>query len=327
MHLTGHRRPKLCFALVFAAAWLFAPGLAWAEAQELLPPIGDIGIRHAPDPPPPGGPRLYGATGPAPNWRIAQWNIPVGELSPFRPDPALGPGGVVATAPEAEVRITRANGETIVALRQDGAVLPCTTAAGKPRESDLLFSPAALNKPGPGFTPAAGEWPLAALRALIFTATVTITEGQAATRKNCAVNQGGALVALILTSKGDGHGHHRQTLFYQFRLDRFCRHNQGDALRFCLRPLRQPQYFFRANPFGVDDFLSLAGQKLMSGAEQRALRVDLLPRLNLVLRQAPPGMDRNPADWSITGFYLGQAIWGDITLATSWRQLHLRAVY
>lgn len=311
-------------------AGLFFFGVAYnvnakANQQTLVAPIGNIGILQAPDPPPPGGPHVYGATGPSPNWSIAQWNIPGGQLSAFRSSDATNNEWVASSA-EAKVSVSGPLKNRSVTLWQDGAVLPCTTSAGKPRESDLFLSANSGGLHAPSILAMEQKGrsteTLSELQALMIKAQISILEGLSKTQKGCEVNQGSALIGLILTS--DVHSH-KQTLFYKVILDKLCGLQSPERAKTCAAAQAEQVYYARDNPYGVNDFLNLIGGSLMSGQSQRSLELNLLPRLIEAIKNGPKDMDRNPSHWSVTGFYVGQAIWGDVTLRSSWINLQLLA--
>lgn len=314
-------RSALAGALSTALASV-APGAAPAAEIELMAPIAGLALREPPDPPRPGQPPLYSATGRDPNWSIAQWNIPGGKLPPF-----AGSGRrFTSRAEAAAVSATVADEASTLELSQDGAALPCTVADGAPREFDLFVAP---NGPdlaaagAVGWLRSGADAPtLAGLGRLTIQATASYGGSLASTDKGCGVNQGGVLLALILSNADAAPP---QTWFYQLYIGRVC--GTGDPARdeWCRAAPTSQTYFFTQNPFGVDDFLPLAGEPWLDRNDERALAVDVLPRLREALGSAPAGMERDPSRWRVTGFYAGQNIWGDIRLSTRWSGLRVVA--
>lgn len=314
--------PKIVlWAVLFLTTMLPA---AIAAPQDMVQPIGDIGLLAPPDPPGPGGPKFYSETGPKPNWNIAQWNIPGGALSPFQKNVSGDTTTYTASASEARLKIIRHGNDVQVDLAQDGTVLPCETAAGRPRESDFLLSPNGqhANFPGvPGLTiQGDAKMPLSRLSSVVFEAGLSVTEGITQQRKGCPVDQGSALLGVILTNFTKSHA---QTMFYQLNFDQLCGIQPQARDKLCHAVHDKPLYFFRTNPFGVADFLPLLGMSFVHSQEQRQLDLDILPRLRIIVQNGPVGMDRDLSHWTVTGLYVGQAIWGDVTLASQWRNIHL----
>jgi hypothetical protein len=308
-------------ALLCGAFSTYAGEGGRAAEVDLMAPIAGLAIREPPDPPRPGEPPFYSETGPNPNWNVAQWNIPGEKLSPF----ARNDGRFEASAPAARVRAAL-DGQAELALSQDGSLLPCSTADGAPRELDLFISPNGPDLAGAG----AIGWrrngtaapALAELGRLTLHATVSYGGSLAPTNKGCGVNQGGVLLALILSN---AEASPPQTLFYQLYLGRVC--GTGDPAHdaSCRERPKGQFYFFAQNPFGVDDYLPLVGEPWLDRDEERAIRTDVLPRLLTALAAAPAGMDKDPSRWRVTGFYAGQNIWGDIRLSTRWSGLRVVA--
>jgi hypothetical protein len=61
----------------------------------------------------------------------------------------------------------------------------------------------------------------------------------------------------------------------------------------------------------------------MHGQEILLLNLALLERLQQAVLQSPPTMDHDLSHWKIGHMYFGQAIWGDVTLRTSWMNIQL----
>ncbi|MGC9270369.1 hypothetical protein [Acidiphilium sp.] len=153
--------------------------------------------------------------------------------------------------------------------------------------------------------------------------TVSVNRGVATSDKHCVVNQGSALAALVLT---DNARRPVQTLFYQLTLYRLCGSGPVARVRLCNATPQKVTWFFSQNPFGVADFLPLAGQKFLRAGEVRQLRINLLPRLRDVIAHAPKTMDHNLNHWKVGGVYIGQNIWGDVVLQSRWSGYRLVAI-
>lgn len=247
---------------------------------------------------------FYGGTRASPSWIVAQWNMPGPALSPF----LTVPGGFRTHSDEAEVSV---RGD-VLQISQSGATLPCTHPGGRPLESDLFFAPASGH-----FTP---EYRLSDLAALNQAARVTVS-GAVLPDKVCKANMGFALVAIVLV---DLQVHPAQTLFYQLELGRVC-HAVPGGLNCFLTP-RKTFYFSRTNPYGAGEFAPMLGRPYLADGVETRFFADLLPRLRAVIRNGPPGMDRDISHWLVTNAYYGQHIWGGVTLTTRWSGVTLTAV-
>ena len=300
--------------------------LAVMAQVDLLQPIHNIALKAPPDPPPPGGPKFYSRTGPDPNWSVDQWNIPDGALSPFTAQIVDGNTVYYSSAPEASVKIIQGRQGTQIDLAQNGEVLPCMTKTGLPRESDLLLSAnsSPVNSPGvPGMALEGRSNPsLSVLSSLRFKANLVVTEGVIRAGKECGVSQGSALLGIILS---DAQSHPQQTMFYQLSFDRLCGIQPRGRDKLCHEMRRTPLFFSRKNPYGVADFLPLLGIPFMHGHDHLHLDFDVLPRLQEIIQTGPEGSDHNLSHWVVSGLYVGQAIWGGVTLGSSWQGIRLLA--
>lgn len=284
-----------------------------AAPTPLVPPFGDFALRDPAEPVRPGAPNFYAATGPDAGWQIAQWNIPGGRLSPFTVSHSGGVEILTSKSPEATIRITRGPKGEAIELTQDGAVLPCTDKHGSPRESDLAFGPNTL---------IARDIPLAKLQSLMLTTTVRVWYGMTTHPKGCAVNQGAALVSVVLNNLSK---RPPQTLFYKFSLNPLCGPGTVSRVRSCEDWTKRPGFYFVHSPFGVDDWLPLLGKRYLSPGERRTIRLDLLPRLRQLIASGPEEMDHAPSHWVIDSAYVGQHIWGDFKLSSAWESYDLIA--
>jgi hypothetical protein len=321
--MRGIRYRSLLVMLGFLLA-LAVPNHAEGAEFDLLQKFDSFALREPPDPPPPGGPRIYSVTSDSPNWFVSQWNIPGEKLSPFVHRQTDGTTVFEAHAPAADVRILIAPSRTAVILAQNGSVLPCLNQVGRPREFDLFISPGKLrgrpSTPQPAQAGASAS--LSELTALVQSATVAIRTARPPGDKNCTLNKGNALLALILHNTV---AQPKQTLFYQLALNRFCGRASPERRRECDAPPRHFNFFSTRNPFGVDDMLPLVGEPFLAGGESRVLRIDLLPRLKDIIASAPAGMDPDVSHWVVDGAYAGQHIYGDVILETEWSENRLIA--
>lgn len=292
------------FRALYLTLLLLAPA-PFAAAQNLLPGFTGFGITAPPDPPPPGGSRHYGATAANTPWVVVQWNIPGGALSPFT---RAADGSFTSQAAEASVHVQPG---ASVRMAQNGAVLPCDDAKGQPRESDLFIQPAHAQLQT--LLPLAS---LASLHQIVdVSAAGALLPGHA-----CRVNQGSALIAIILV---DHAVQPAQSFFYQLTLSQLCRAGPGAAP--CVLVQQHGFYYFRNNPYGMDDYLPLAGHGFINSSTSVHLDIDLLPRLKSAIAGAPASMDKDLSHWVLASVYCGQHIWGKVTLQTSWSGYQLIA--
>ncbi|HEV2362717.1 MAG TPA: hypothetical protein VGS12_00815 [Caulobacteraceae bacterium] len=309
--------PVLCASAALAAnVDLVAP---WGDFALVDPTVAPPSAANGDIPTAPAAPRTYGATGPGARWQIAQWNIPGPRLSPFQ---ARGEGGYEARTAEATVRVGQGPSGRQVSLSQRGASLPCL-GFNRPRESDLFIQPI-KDEQGlgrTGLTPAAAHMPLTRMRRLMVIATVSASGGPSPVQKGCQASRGSGMIAVSLTNRASG-----QTFFYQLVINQVCSPENRGGYPDCMPWLHKPSYWSRKNPFGVADTLPLLGRPYLRDGETRDLRLDILPRLKRFIEQGPPGIDTNLGDWQFGGAYIGQHIFGDVDLTTTWAGYRLVAV-
>jgi hypothetical protein len=303
---------------------LLAPHPAGAAGIELLAPFGNFDLREPQDPPPPGAPQFYSSTGPAAGWGISQWNVPGGKLPPFTSERVGDTEVFSSRAAEVAVQVRRSADHVAVRLSQDGRALPCTWQNGHPRESDLFIAPkASRGNAGPtGLLAAGRDLSLSRMASLTISAVVLARVSVPTSPKGCEVNQGAAIIAIVLRNTTVQPG---QTLFYQLALNRICVPGPAEHRRRCGAGPTTFAYFWKKPPFGVDDFVSLLGVAPLVSGEQRHLAIDILPRLKTIIAAGPPGLDHDPSHWSFNGTYAGQHIWGDVMLETEWETYRLTA--
>lgn len=288
-------------------------------ATVFLRSFGDIALRE-PSLPVPGQPaKFYSQTGPNPEWQIVQWDIPGGKLSPFARRVSRDTVTFTSRSPEASVIIIRSKVGELVQLSQDGRILPCTLTNGNPRESDLNIQPMArwAKAANPLLMP---RTPLGDIAALRLEADVGLTFGRGTGWKSCKVNEGNADFAVVLT---DPHRKPTQTLFYQIGLNNPCGLGSPARVHVCAAGTRAAYYFFKKNPFGVQDRLPLLGVPFIVSGSRRAIRLNLIDRLRQLIKAGPVGMDRDPAHWLLDGVYMGDGIWGNYRLTSDWYSINL----
>jgi hypothetical protein len=299
---------------------------AFAAEMSLVAAPRDFALKEPESPPPPGGPFTYSISGGSPNWHIVAWDIPGGKLPPFV-ERKVGETTVFSSrAAEAAVEfVRRPDGRVSYRLSQDGSALPCEEKH-QPLESDLFATPNDIGaKPpeGPGlFFPQQGKLFLPGLSHLVAVATVTINSGPASVPKGCGVSQGTALISVILNNTVS-----HQTLFYRVDLSSVCGPQPSARSEFCARTISHPRsfYYFRTDPFGVQDPLPIFGQRWVGNNERRTVNIDLLPRLIEHVEHGPPGMDHDLGHWHVGRYYNGQHIWGDLTMTSQWEDIKLIA--
>ena len=196
---------------------------------------------------------------------------------------------------------------------------------GGPLEFDLFAEPNGPYAKAPrqsGYLWSDAQGPvLSGLTHLTFDGDVMLSEGLATSRKQCQANFGNLVFAVILN---DHAVHPAQVFFCQLFLSRLCGADPSLKLRSCAQPKSMFQYFVK-NPFGTDDDLPLAGQPWLLQGQPTRVQLDLLPRLIGAIRSGRGGMDQNLSDWTVGSVYLGQIMYGDVTLQSTWRDVRLVA--
>jgi hypothetical protein len=309
-----------CF-LVAVLLLFVAMQFVYAAPRSLLTSFGNFAIRAPGSPAGSRPPDFYAASGPDPGWQILQWDIPAGRLSPFRTKREGAREVLTATSPEATVRLVRGPGRESITLTQDGAVLPCLTARGEPRESDLLFGPKDRSVPGPNAL-TTDPVPLASIRSLVLGTTVTFRINSTSRPKGCSVNQNMTAAAVVLNDRVT---RPPQTFFYQLALAPSCGPDSVPRWQPCDTGGHAAWFYSSRKPFGADDYLPNLGEPFLKNGERRALTVDMLPRIMRLIESGPEPMDHDPRHWEIDNFYAGQAIWGDLRLSTTWEGFQIVA--
>ena len=316
-YMLANRKAELIFGLAILMA-CGVPAASMAHPIDLYPKLGGFALREPEMPTQPGAPQIYSTTNNAPNWLISQWKIAGPKLSAFTTQQEGDSSVYEANAPTASVRIVEAPTGSTITLGHIGAPVPCLNASGKPRESDLFLSSI---KPMVGVIPGkTSGYLLPALNSLREVASVSVDAGPSTPTKGCKVSKGGAILAIILTDFAVAP---HQVFFYQMSLSEYCRTDILGSV--CAMPASRPTNYTNHNPFGSNDRLALLGQPPIQDGETRSLDIDLLPRLIMAIEDGPPAMDRDPANWAVTGGYFGLISWGDVTVTSTWQNYRLIA--
>ncbi len=257
--------------------------------------------------------KLYGATSPAANWNVGQWDIPE-ELPPFKNNHS-----------ENEfASVTFSNSK--ISLSQNGSHLPCTKLFQSGRqlvdEFDLLFAP--TTKVYPLYPQAfLGRRSLQSLKAITLTSTILPTSVQLKDSQ-CPITWASAGIGVVLTDTST-----RQTLFYQLNFVRYTAAH--DHLTLALLP---PGWFSTGESiqsgqllqYGYGDRLwSSFGKPPIALDVHTTLRLDLLPRIKQVIMEgARYGMDKDIRNWAVTAGYFGQSVFGHVLFSTTWNSFALK---
>jgi hypothetical protein len=297
-----------------------------AKEAPLFTPQYDLSIRGATLPARPGGPLPYSATRSKATWSVVAWGIPDGPLPAFS-ESREGAGAVFSsrTSSASVVIKQRANAGAELELSQNGAILPCNTANGRPAEFDLFLHPndKANSLEQSGYT-AAEEFKdgLDALSTVTLRTRLSFKVENVERSDECSVSSGNAVVGFILADPNS-----KQTLFYDVALASACGKQPEKREAHCEDYLSQPHsvYFAKKTPFGVDDPAPLQGVPFVRNGESRTIKLNVLPGLLGAIERGPADMDRDPSHWKLKGFLNGQFIYGGIEITTTWSDLTVLA--
>lgn len=318
-----------CFSRCLAVAMitLFCsvvhPSFAAARDVPLIVPMSGFSLLDPTFPPGPGGPKPYSQTTGPLQWAVGPWGSPGGRMPGFSTF-SDGAETIFSTrAPAVGVSVAIGPVGTTLTLEQDGRVVPCTGSNHKVLEFDLFAEPNSANVKSPRqsrylWSELRGP-ALSGLTHLMFGADVTMSEGLATSRKQCRVNSGSVVFAVILVDRSV---HPSQVFFYQLLLSRLCGSDASLKLLSCAPPKSMYQYFVKG-PFGTDDYLPLSGKPWLLQGQATKLYVDLLPRLVSAIRTGRGGIDQNLSHWTVGSVYLAQIMYGDVTLQSTWRNICL----
>jgi hypothetical protein len=296
-----------------------------ALAQPLIQQMAGFSLSSPTDPVKPSTLEPYSQTDGNLRWSVGAWNIPGGKMPPFSKQQSGDKTVFFTHAQAAGVNVAFDSTGTTLTLEQDGSVVPCKDKNNNPFEFDLFAAPNAPNVKSPrlsGYSWSDSHGPaLSGLTGLEFDANVVMTQGLATSRKQCKANFGNMVVAVILNDRST---HPAQVFFYQFFFSRLCGSNPSVKLTSC-RPPKNMFQFFLKNPFGTDDYSPLAGMPWLVQGQPTKIQINLLPRIVNALKTAHGGLDQNLSHWTVGSMYLGQIIYGDVTLQSTWRDVSLIA--
>lgn len=211
-------------------------------------------------------------------------------------------------------------------LSQNGSQpAPNNLACGT--EFDLFIGPDNYAAAGPN--PLAGGPVLSGMSALTFGFNVDLNYTQinqscGSATVNPTGDQTSLMAAVVFQDSVSG-----QTFFYQIILNS----SKDDDSQFC--SASGPLWYFdpqTSSPdvFGVDDWLASAysGQACPpSGASTfTPYSLNILPRVTALINSDPSGkLDKNLADWTVSGVYYGSNIFGSALTTSLWTNLSLVA--
>lgn len=306
---------------------LACTGVAKADEFSLFVPMSGFSLLEPTYPAPPGGPVAYSQTDGALEWSVGPWGSPGGRMPPFKATQDGQGNSIFSThSAGAGVIVTRGLAGTTLDLEQNGQMLACNDAAGHPQEFDLFAEPNGAGVKSPrlaGLFPAGfSKQPLSTLSHLYLSANVTMQESLADSRKHCQVNIANTQFSVILINDVS---EPNQVFFYQLLFSRFCGAAPTIKLNSCGMEKKKIEQYSPKNPYGADDFLPLLGMAWLEKGQKTSIQADLLPRLKQAISTGPAGLDKDITHWHIGSVYLGQIIYGDLTLRSSWRDVSLLA--
>jgi len=261
-------------------------------------------------------PKLYGPTSAMANWSIEQWDIP-------QDLPIFDKSGVSQNNWAKVAWLGNGRYE----LSQDAATLQCekTFPSGKhlADEFDLFVAP---NNQRVSRFPQAGldnRESISNLRSIRARISLEVMEARTA-GQHCPVDTSVMMYAVVLRDFKM-----RQVFFYQLRLGYF------RGIQTIVRTdAPAPEWFFTGNntqsgqvgTWGFGDNITVYSQPWASVGKEQSYSVDLLPHLNMLIRQgARYGLDQNLEDWQLTGTYHGQAATGHVVNRALWSEFALVA--
>lgn len=269
------------------------------------------------------------STGAGANWNVLSWGQQSGaNWNPFTiTNPSateeLFTSSTLATAYD-PMSITLQSDPASGTWTSTTLVQSATAYCGSsPQEFDFFLQP---NDPTfvptnpSGILPASG-YPtgsiptLGQITTLDFQGTVTVVAAsQSSTSVECPVNQSQVIPSLILSSTTG------QTIFYQLELGLEC-YPGTDPNQGCYHGTLGEYFCFASDPYCIADPITSYGHDFLNAGDSIAMDgINLAPRLRALISGGSPDgkMDTNPANWRITGMYLGQSGWGNANLETQW---------
>ncbi len=278
-----------------------------------------------------GMPIPYNPTRGDANWAISQWNIP-GQSAPSWIRGYRSQNGNI------DVQVIEQNGmPSAVSLSQDGGLLPCFPDPKS--EYDLFVGPnwkgfaSAFPSAGPSVNTSLDSIP-----ALLMSAELTVTNIWRASSRACGVNQRAIDFSAVFSNSGD-QAHPGQTLYYDLApYATRCDAVASDAI--CDARINFPAYFYFDGTgdnayrddagkiihqvFGYDDDFTVYNKPTLVLSQSQSYEIDILPRVKYVIAHGPNGMDTDLSHWRLSGIYYGSHIWGNVGIASEWRNFNVR---
>ncbi len=279
-----------------------------------------------------GRPARYNATLPTANWNLAPQGQPgdFGAITYSTPSPGVQQWS--ETNGWASADFTLNQGAYVVTLHQDGTQATCVDpTSGTPAEHDYFIQPDS-NAINSNFYASTLNFPtLGQLSSFMVSGQVTMTQlSRPDATSSCTANHASINYGVTLT---DNAVTPVQMFWYAIKLGSVCEPATAAAddpqYLNCMSSLRNPvsvEYWTGAEPpsahvtgsiinFAVSD---LSGP-ILSAPGTLNLSVDLLPRISGYITAGQYGIDTDLSHWKIDGVNMGQELWGDVLLETTWQ--------
>lgn len=277
--------------------------------------------------------QLYGGTtdGPPINWSIYQWNTN-DDLGPLQRKAGTNDWTTKTAMAAVTWHPARAGAPQAASFMQDGTTLSCASG-----ENDLGLEPndwSDASQPGRYPQATVATPPLAYLASYTYAGTYTLRELRAAGgHKGCEVNQGGSSVTVQAHTMSVP----AQFFFYTIHLSLTCTDGGHPTARYleCQRGVDHPApswYWTGSNPpqkscdatgacsWGMDEpITAYVGKTYITDHADHAVSFDVLPRMKQLIAAGTHGMDSDLRHWVISNGGVGQAIWGDVHEATTFK--------
>lgn len=258
-----------------------------------------------------GGSMLYGCSDPAATWTVTQWSQPDSDLGKFAAFACIS-GHVNcqrAWSKPLSATLYSTNGTPHILLAENGATLPCYPGNGSPSGYELDNLAESINSSTYRRHPSAilSRANLGTLASsLTVHATVTPVIGAVNAVNRCKIARGNLLIAVTFNSSTG------QTLFDQISIGQV---NVSIGSGF----------FSNSNPFGYREVLTNLGYsaKSISWNSASTLNLNVLSRIKTIISGARNGMDANVAHWSTGGIYVGQFVYGGVSMSSDWSNVSL----
>jgi hypothetical protein len=325
---------KLALALILTVGCLSGQTrAATLAALPFAPPLG-FSLEASTRRDAAGNPVEYGATGTQANWTVSQWATmqDIGKLSPVANTTNQWTG---ATS-DSYVNVNMSGSTPVQTVAQDGASLPCLTAGGAPYEFDLFMAPNTISTSSyptglntVKFSNVNALPTMAQVTSLPISGQYVLSREFADTRgAACDVNQSIALISLVFTDKQTTP---YQVFYYQLQISQLCvaPHPGVETTDYssCLYYQENaPPFWFEENApagkgaaqWGFDDYITSYGHSLMVTPGAYQLTIDPAARVKGLIANNSAGMDKVLGNWKMTGYYIGQQVWGGCYLKTVW---------